>query len=45
MNESISHASHTAHSSRNHIEESDILQQNSPKNAGCINRISPHSDI
>jgi hypothetical protein len=44
-NESISHASHTANSSSNHIEESIIPQQNSPGNAGHINRIAPHSDI
>jgi len=44
-NESISHASHTTHSSSNHIEESNILQQNSPRNAGQVSRISQHSDI
>ncbi len=44
-NEPISHASHTAHSSSNRIKESDILQQESPCNAGHISRVSPHSDI
>ena len=44
-NESITHASHTTHRSSNRIEESDILQQSSPRNAGHINRMSLHSDL